>query len=1190
MGSFVHLSLHTEYSLKDSVIRLDELMPAVAKAGMPAVAMTDWDNLFALVKFYRQAMQVGVKPIIGADIRMRDGQEREPFRLRLLCMSHTGFQQLSRLISKSYVEGQGTGQPLMERGWLTPDNTSDLIALSGASWGDVGRHLGNGRNAEAHRAARAWRELFGDRYYLEVQRLGRADDEALVQATLRLSEEWQVAAVATQEVRFLRSEDFDAHEARVCIHDGEQLSDPKRVRRYTSEQYLKTPEQMHALFSDCPTLLEQTIEIAKRCNVELALGQAVLPAFGVPAGVSEGDYLCEQAARGLEHRRLRAAEAALAGRLPIRQVSDAEYPPRLKHELDVITSMGFAGYFLIVADFIRWARENDIPVGPGRGSGAGSLVAYALGITDLDPLEHDLLFERFLNPERVSMPDFDIDFCTEGRDRVIEYVAKRYGRERVAQIITYGTMAAKAVVRDVGRVLGMSYPNVDQIAKLIPNELDITLQKALEQEPELSRRVTADPEVRELMTLALKLEGLPRNAGMHAGGVVIAPAAMTDFTPLFCEGEGGSVVTQFDKDDVEKSGLVKFDFLGLRTLTVIRLALSMINDQREQEQLPPVDLDLIPLTDAKTFELLCSGKTTGVFQLESRGMRDLVRKLIPDCFEDIVALMALFRPGPLEAGMVKDFIERKHAKSGEPIDMLHPTLEPVLASTYGVILYQEQVMQIAQVLSGYTLGGADILRRAMGKKNAEEMATQRDIFVNGATARAIQADKAKFIFDLIEKFAGYGFNKSHSAAYAMLTYHTAWLKAHYPEAFVAAVLSCDLDKTDKVTVGIDDAKAIGLTILSPDVNSSEYRFTIAGQKTLRYGLGAIKGVGQGAVEAVLEARQAGRFKTLTDFVARVDQSRVNRRTMEALLYAGAFDGLGVHRAALEAQLPQAIQAGEQAQRAQDTGQNDLFGGPVPSAVVPVAAASSDVLEWSLSVRLKHEKEVLGNYISGHPMDEFVVDRPFLAPLTIASFADERPTAEPNDAYSRGRTVTLAGVAKELIRRKKDNRTVITLDDGTGRLEVWLSTELSEHVRDWLSKDQLLLVEGQLRFDGYADAWRVNAKSLMSLDDARAMQVKGVLLCWPTQHQERLTVALAECLQRARGGKVAVWVYRQTPEAHGLLELGDAHQIRVSRELLQSLCEILPPSSVRWFYRAADIKHLVEPWRVESAVNQGTMSH
>ena len=772
MTGFVHLRLHTEFSLVDGVVRIDELAAATRAAGMPAVAVTDQSNLFALVKFFRAAQAAGIKPIVVVDTWVRVAVERsEQGRLTLLCMNLAGYRNLTRLVSRSYLDGQRYGVPMLERAWLDAASVSGLIALSGAGEGDVGRHLGNGRIAEAHRAARSWRELFGDRYYLEVQRTGRPDEEPLLEATLALVRELKLPAVATNDVRFLKAGDFEAHEARVCIHEGRLLGDATRPRRYSEQQYLKTPAEMAVLFADLPALLEQSVEIAKRCSLELKLGKSYLPEFPVPAGTTPAAFLRGEAERGLAGR-LAAQDAGLPA---LRPVERAEYAPRLTRELEVICGMGFAGYFLIVADFSRWAREHGVPVGPGRGSGAGSLVAYVLRITDLDPLQHDLLFERFLNPERVSMPDFDVDFCTEGRDRVIDYVAGKYGRDRVSQIITYGTMAAKAVVRDVGRVLGHNYGFVDRIAKLIPFELEMTLDKALEREEELKQLYDGDGEVRELIDLARSLAGLTRNAGMHAGGVVIAPSVLTDFAPLFAEEGATTVVTQFDKDDVEAAGLVKFDFLGLRTLTVIELAVRIVNEARGASGEAPLDMAMLPLHDPATLALLRACRTTGIFQLESRGMRDLVRRLQPDRFEDIVALVALFRPGPLQSGMVDDFIERKHAPAGQRIDWLHPALEAVLRPTYGVILYQEQVMQIAQILAGYTLGGADLLRRAMGKKKAEEMAQQRSIFVGGATARGVPERQATHIFDLMEKFAGYGFNKSHSAAYAVLTYQTAWL-------------------------------------------------------------------------------------------------------------------------------------------------------------------------------------------------------------------------------------------------------------------------------------------------------------------------------------------------------------------------------------------------------------------------------
>src|SRR6186713_3195246 len=818
-AAFVHLRLHTEFSLQDSVVRIPELVERVAALGMPAVAVTDQNNLFAMVKFYREGLKLGVKPIIGVDVLLRSGERQPPNRLTLLCKDPGGYQNVANLVTRAWLEGQDRGVPLIDRTWLTRETTAGLIALSGFAEGDVGRAIANGREADALATARDWAELFGDRYYLELQRLGRADDESLIAKTVALSQKTGIPVVATNDVRFLAASDFESHEARVCISDGAQLADPARQRRYTEAQYLRSPDDMARLFADLPEALANSVEIARRCSLPLKLGESRLPNYPLPEGTTVEAHIREESLRGFAARE-KTFDASQLARI-------TEYRERLERELGVICQMGFPGYFLIVADFIRWARANGVPVGPGRGSGAGSLVAYSLGITDIDPLKYDLLFERFLNPERVSMPDFDIDFCMDGRDRVIEYVSQKYGRERVSQIITYGTMAAKAVVRDVGRVLGMGYGYVDKIAKLIPFELGITLDDALEKEPELKRLYKEDEEIKNLIDLARSLEGLTRNAGMHAGGVVIAPSKLTEFAPLYADDKGGSVVTQFDKDDVEAAGLVKFDFLGLRTLTVIDRAIKTINARRSSAGEALLDLAALPMDDKATYQLMQEARTTAVFQLESRGMKDMIRRLKPDRFEDIVALVALFRPGPLESGMVGDFIDRKHSRNdphAPPIDYLHPSLQPVLAPTYGVILYQEQVMQIAQVLASYTLGGADLLRRAMGKKKPEEMAKQRAIFQAGAAAKNIDADTASGIFTLMEKFADYGFNKSHSAAYALVSYQTAWLKTHHAAEFLAATLSSDMDNTDKVVTFLDEAREMRLTVLPPDVNHSDYPF------------------------------------------------------------------------------------------------------------------------------------------------------------------------------------------------------------------------------------------------------------------------------------------------------------------------------------------------------------------------------
>jgi DNA polymerase-3 subunit alpha len=877
-----------------------------------------------------------------------------------------------------------------------------------------------------------------------------------------------------------------------------------------------------------------------------------LPQYPLPAGVSTEEHLRAEAAAGLERRF--AAPAS---------VPDA-YRERLACELEVICQMGFAGYFLIVADFIRWAREHGVPVGPGRGSGAGSLVAYALRVTDLDPLRYELLFERFLNPERVSLPDFDIDFCMEGRDRVIDYVAHKYGRERVSQIITYGTMAAKAVVRDVGRVLGMPYGYVDRIAKLVPFELGITLDGALEKEPELRRLYQSEDEVKNLIDLARSLEGLTRNAGMHAGGVVIAPSVLTDFAPLYRDASGGNVLTQFDKDDVEAAGLVKFDFLGLRTLTIIDRAAALINRERAPDA-APLAVSALPMDDADTYALLKSCRTTAVFQLESRGMKDLIRRLQPDCFEDIVALVALFRPGPLQSGMVDDFINRKHGRSEGPVDYLHPSLEPILKPTYGVILYQEQVMQIAQVLAGYTLGGADLLRRAMGKKKPEEMAQQRSVFVGGAVARGVREPLAAHIFDLMEKFAGYGFNKSHSAAYALLAYQTAYLKAHHPAAFMAAVLSADMDHTDKVVTLIKECSDTGLAVLPPDVNESVYEFATCGGRSIRYGLGAVRGVGRGAVEALIGERSSrGRFPGLTDLCRRLDLQKVNRRVLEALLRSGSLDGFGENRATLMDRLAEAMQLGEQNSRAHQAGQNDLFGLTSGERAAAAPPRARGVLpEWSEAVRLAGERETLGLYLTGHPLARYEAGLARLVSHRIGDLVSDRPLAGLEGArFGAGRSVTVAGLIDEV--KKRGPRVILTLDDRTGRLEALLFEETWQRHRELIAKDALVLVEGLLRFDEFSDAWRLTVRRISDLDQVREREARRLLIrCAPGD--AAALERLAAILTPWRGGPCPITIDYAGAEASGALTLGPEWTVRASGELIEQLESALGCDAVQVVY-------------------------
>ena len=1168
-GTFVHLHCHTEYSLVDGIVRIKPLVGAVGEAAMPAVAVTDQGNLFAMVKFYRAAIGKGVKPIVGADLWVEDPDAPEGrSRLILLCRNERGYRCLTRLISRSYMEGQHGETPVVARAWLEEDHEG-MIALSGGAEGEVGRALLAGDPDAVVRKLEFWKRLFPESYYLELHRTGRAGDEEHLHAAVALSAEASVPVVATNAVRFIKADDFEAHEARVCIYEGRTLDDSRRPRNHTREQYLRTPEEMAELFSDLPEAIENTVEIARRCNLELTLGENFLPDFPIPEGMTIDDYLSERSRDGLERR----LEVLLEGEAEP-EAKRKFYFERLERELGVIVQMGFPGYFLIVADFIEWAKEHDIPVGPGRGSGAGSLVAYALGITDLDPLRYDLLFERFLNPERVSMPDFDVDFCMEKRDRVIDYVAQRYGREKVSQIATHGTMAARAVVRDVGRVLGHPYGFVDRIAKLIPFEIGMTLDKALEQEEDLRDLYQRDEEVSTLLDLAQKLEGLARNVGKHAGGVVIAPTALTDFAPLYCEPGGTSPATQYDKDDVEAVGLVKFDFLGLRTLTIIDWTVKAVNKLRAESGEAPLDITRIPLDDTASFSLLKACATTAVFQLESRGMKDLIKRLQPDSFEDIVALVALFRPGPLQSGMVEDFIDRKHGRSkvAYPTPELHHSdLEPILKPTYGVILYQEQVMQIAQSLAGYSLGGADLLRRAMGKKKAEEMAKQRQIFLEGATANGLSEAHAGGIFDLMEKFAGYGFNKSHSAAYALLSYQTAWLKAHYPAPFMAAVLSSDMDHTDKVVTLIDECREMGLRVLPPDINRSNYAFRAGDEKTVVYGIGAVKGVGRAAIDAMVEERGAnGPYKDIYDLCRRVDLRRVNKRVLEALIRSGCMDSIGVNRATLMSRIPDALKAAEQSSRNAEVGQEDLFGLAAPGEAVAEGQPVDAVVlpEWEDEERLNAEKETLGLFLTGHPIERYEAE---LAKVVTGRLNDlaSGSGAEQGGGRRGERPVVAAGLVMALRVRntQSGNRiAILTLDDRTGRIEVALFTEAYRKFGHMLAKDQLLVVEGGLGYDDFSDGWRINAERVLDIGEVRETFAKRVVL--QLDHQ-RAGNGLVEDLQRTllpfREGRCPVWLEYCGPSARAVMRFGDEWRVRPTEELIKRLGGLAGDQQVRVEY-------------------------
>jgi len=1187
--AFVHLRTHSEYSLRDSTIRIPEkpeygdpakakqanLVSRAVELGLPALALTDESNLFAQIKFYRAAEKAGIKPIVGCDVWIANADDpTRPDRLTLLCRDHAGYLNLARLISRGWLEGQHAGRAQLQPDWLD-SATGGLFAIAGRD-SACGRLLAAQREHDAQLNLDALRRHFNDGLYVEITRTQREGEDAFNAHALQLASRLDLPVLATNDVRFLDAGDFEAHEARVCIQQGYQLSDPRRPHEYSTEQWLKSADAMAERFADLPEVLDNTVELAKRCNLELSFGTYYLPAFPVPKSHTLESWIADQSREGLEQR---LAESGVA---PGHTRED--YASRLELELDVIGKMGFAGYFLIVSDFIGWAKSRDIPVGPGRGSGAGSVVAWCLKITDLDPLRFGLLFERFLNPERVSMPDFDVDFCMERRDEVIAYVADKYGRDQVSQIITYGSMAAKAVLRDCGRVLGMPYGQVDRIAKLIPRmPLDLTLSDALglseksRKEPdrvvrEFCEACEQDDEARTLIDLALKLEGLTRNAGKHAGGVVIAPTPLTDFAPLYSEPGGGGVVTQYDKNDVEEVGLVKFDFLGLRTLTIIDWAVKAINARRAQTGEAPLDIAILPLDDPEVFRLFREARTGAVFQFESAGMQRLLKDAKPDRFEDLIALNSLFRPGPMD--LIPSYVARKHGR--EPVTYPDPRVEPVLRETFGIMVYQEQVMQMAQIVGGYSLGAADLLRRAMGKKVPAEMARHRSVFRDGAMQNGVPEKKADAIFDQMEKFAGYGFNKSHAAAYSLVAYQTAWLKVHYPAEFMAATMSSDMDSTDKLVQFIEDARAIGLTVLPPDVNASDYHFVAipgdgpGSRDAIRYGLGAIKGVGRAVCEAIVAARASGGpFRDLADFCARMDPGKLNKRVFEALIQSGAMDALGANRATLAAQLPEAVKAAEQSLRDREAGQNDMFGAAL-APVATVSIATPPQPEWTLERKLAGERATLGHYLSGHPTDPW---REVLAQLATCPVGDISDRYEPpaprgggDDDDNRWRRPpetpwAVAGMIVKM-RRRGDTGAAVRVEDWSGAIEVNFFREAMQQYGALLQPDALLVIEGGLAIDDFSGELALRARRAWTLDEAceagaRVLRV-GVNGIGPG-----FVTTFKRALAGHCGGRTPLLLtgYRNASGSADL-RLGDDWRVKVSTNLLRSLAEVPGVKSVQ----------------------------
>jgi DNA polymerase-3 subunit alpha len=1155
---FVHLRCHSEYSIVDGIVRIDDYVKQALNDKMPALALTDLSNLFGAIKFYKAARGKGVKPILGCDIWLENTVNRDqPTRLLLLCQSQAGYLLLCQLLSRAYLSNQYRGRAEFKREWFVECGTKGLILLSGAVAGDVGQACTQDNLALATKLAQSWEDLFPDRFYLEVQRTAnvaenstpennalRHQQEHYIQQVRSIAHSLNLPIVATHPIQFIAPDDFRAHEARTCISEGYVLADTRRPKNFTTEQYFKPQADMAALFDDIPEALTNSVEIAKRCNLMLTLGKNYLPNFPTPNNESLNEYLVAEARRGLLKRLevLYPNEDARAAKKP-------DYDARLEFETKVINQMGFAGYFLIVADFISWAKHNGVPVGPGRGSGAGSVVAYSLGITDLDPLEYNLLFERFLNPDRVSMPDFDIDFCQEGRDRVIDYVKQKYGLDAVSQIATFGTMAAKAVIRDVGRVLDLPFYFVDGISKLIPLELGITLSDALVKEPQLAERRENEEELKELLELALRLEGLVRNVGMHAGGVLISPGKISDFSPVYCQADGASLVSQYDKDDVEAVGLVKFDFLGLRTLTILELALINANKQRAAEDLAPLSFETLPLNDKATFQLLKTANTTAVFQLESKGMKDMLKQAMPDCFEDIIALVALYRPGPMD--LIPDFCRRKHGK--QRVEYPHPLTEPILKETYGIAVYQEQVMQIAQVVAGYSLGGADLLRRAMGKKKQEEMDAQRKTFTEGATKNNMTERQATELFDLLEKFAGYGFNKSHAAAYALVAYQTAYLKAHYPAAFLASTMSADMNNTDSVRVFYEDCAPNQVEILSPDVNQSEYKFTPISKNQVLYGLGAVKGTGQAAIEVILQARRKdGPFKDLFDFCNRLDLRKVNRRVVESLIRAGAFDKLSPSRSALLAGVAMAMAAAEQ--NSANSNQNSLFG----EAADKAANILPTVPDWAEQQRLQEEKAALGFYFSGHPYWAYQKDLSQFISTTLANLA---PKEHPQ---------LLAGIVSGVRIRMtgRGKMAIVGLDDGTTRLEVVVGSELLNQQQALLKDDQLIIIEGRVSNDEFSGGVRVNARKIFDLPTLRNSKASFLKISCNGQADAVKLKALLKpycknTSDEVRGCAVKVEYHNKTSKVE--LMLGNDWRVDLHDELIAGLTAWLSRENVKILY-------------------------
>ncbi|OUU79225.1 MAG: DNA polymerase III subunit alpha [Gammaproteobacteria bacterium TMED78] len=1151
-NGFIHLKVHSEFSLVDSVISIPSLINSSLEKNMPAIALSEEANTFSLVKFYNKAKSKGIKPIIGSDVLFkRRLSDSDSYRMTLLCKDNYGFKNLSKLLSLAHSKGRFNDKSFIIEEWLSSERLKGLIALSGGQFGEIGQKILAKKDQDIQYTLKYWLELFPDNFYLELQKLGRPNEDNYIENALQIATSYSIPVVATNDVRFISKEDFSSHETRVAIQDKVILSDPSRLKKYTKHQYLKSSAEMEKVFAEIPEALENTTEIAKRCNFFLDSGKPIFPVFTPPNGNSTKEYLKERSLEGLKKR-------IIDGNLNKEKESD--YLERLNYELTTICEMGFEGYFLIVADFIDWSNNNLIPVGPGRGSGAGSLVAFVLEITDVDPMIHDLLFERFLNKERVSMPDFDIDFCIEGRDKVIDYIADKYGSDHVSQIITFGTMAAKAVVRDVGRVLGMPHGYVDSVAKLIPFEVGITLDKAIEKNSELKKRYENEDEIKLLIERAKSLEGLARNAGTHAGGVVIAPEPLTEYMPLYSD-EDGNFLSQFDKDDVESIGLIKFDFLGLKTLTVIKHALEEINRKKNQDGYEEVRIETIPLDDSDTFELLKSCNTSAVFQIESKMMKNVIKGVQPDNFDDLTAILALGRPGPLDSGSVDDFVRGKHGLNNKLINYYHPLLKPILQSTYGVFVYQEQVMQAAQILAGYTLGEADILRRAMGKKKEDEMANQREVFIKGASNKGIEKRISEEVFDIMESFAGYGFNKSHAVAYAIVAFRTAWLKTHYPDEFMSAVLTMDMDNTDKVMDLTEECIRMSINVNAPNINSSLYSFSVSQKSEINYGLGAIKGVGKNIIdEIIIERKINGKYLDLIDFCKRLGSQTINKRSLEALIKSGAMDILGTNRATAFSAIDSLLRIAGTNAEMQAAGQHSLFPAQGNSGLEHVLKPT---VEWHDRDKLLFEKESLGFYLTDHPFNEYKNHASQFTNGSITKVTHALP--KDRKYFSSKSKVSIAGLVCDIYRNR--NTISIILDDTTSKIEVIVFEDIYSKYQNKIMKDSILYVEGQLSYDEFNNNWRLKALFIDTIDQAIEKNAKRLTISFNSNDNKSiLSKNLKQALQAYRGGDCDVYLYYTNSKASTSVKLGSDWSISLKRDARDKISSLFGDEGYNIHYK------------------------